>query len=1114
MKKVLFILFLLAACFSSFAHHIKGGFFTYQYLGRGIADTNAVRYNITLTVYMACELEDSANQVNDPIYFTIFHTATNLQFALVPVHVKTQYKLDKLTDDPCINNDPVGCYYRIVIYELDSYELPVTSDGYTFSYQRCCRIDQMENIINPGAVGTTYTIKIPGSASPAPNAIHNSSPVFPINDTIVLCENKFFTYPFTATDIDGDSLSYSFCTAYTGATASQPAPNVSNPPPYTPVPYVSPYSGTSPLGASVSINPVTGLVSGVAPGFTAAGNGEYVITVCISEYRNRIFFAETRKELHVLVRDCTPLIAKLNPIPTTCDGFTLHFTNAASNPAGTLYAWNFGDTASGILNSSTLEAPSHVYSDTGVYPLTLIVSIGGACSDSAKIPIKVYPGFFPGFIALAPLCKGSPVQFQDTSHTKYGSITGWQWNFGNTATLNDTSHLQNPAYTYTLAGSYDVQFIVANTFGCIDTIVHTLSIAETPTIKVTPHDTLICALDTISISAISNGSISWLPNNHILNANSSTPSVFPPVSTTYIATANLNGCISRDSVNVIAKNDLVDSIFASATSICAEDTLTLTGHSNYATHLSWTWTPSNWVQQPNAQVTSAFPMTSTLFNLTAHWGNHCMANTSQLIIVKPLALPEAGPGGNICKGEQSIQLNASGGDAYQWSPSAGLNNPSISNPVAAPLATTTYYVHVFVNGCSKAKTDSVQVVVFPLPPIQLIHDTLICSIDTVQLTATGSGNFTWSPNYQISNIHVNNPFFSPDVPTQYQVSLTDQLGCINTDSVFIDVKTFVSVNAGNDTTICLGDTIHINTNSDALHYLWSPSTYLDHDTAKQPLAAPLLPSITYHVIANIGKCQSQDDVTIRTVPYPKPFAGKDTSICSGTSAYLQATGGNAYHWSPPDYLTNTDIPNPVVLQPLNSQYYVVTVTDIKGCPKPSSDTVFVDVVPPVIAQASPHDTTIVIDQPLTLHASGGNSYLWSPSSTLADPTDPNTSAFPKEDITYWLTAFYKGCSGTDSVHVRVYLLPPSMYVPNAFSPNQDGDNDVFKPVMIGMKSLSYFKVFNRWGELIFSTTTIGEGWDGTFKGKPQDIGTYVWMAQGISYKNEKITKKGYVVLIR
>jgi PKD repeat protein len=403
MKKTLLTIFLFMCCLGTFARHIKGGFFNYHYLGPGISDPSKLRYKISLTVYMDCGA--TVNQIDDTAHFTIYNGTSSSQYANVLVRKKTPFTLEKQYDDPCITGDQRVCYYLIVVYELGSYELPVSPNGYTISYQRCCRIENMDNIVNSGSVGNTYTIQIPGTSSAVADANKNSSPTFPINDTVVVCENTYFNYPFTATDPDKDSLSYSFCNSFSGGSATDPAPQIADAPPYATVPYFSSYNGSIPLGSKVTINPVTGLISGIAPPIT--NTGEYAVTVCVSEYRKGVYIGETRKELHIRVRDCSVITAHLNPIPTSCDGFSVNFNNNATNPSGTDYLWSFGDPVSGGLNTSTSTSPTHLYSDTGIYLLKLRVSLAGLCADSTTTPVKVYPGFFPGFKADAPLCKGA-----------------------------------------------------------------------------------------------------------------------------------------------------------------------------------------------------------------------------------------------------------------------------------------------------------------------------------------------------------------------------------------------------------------------------------------------------------------------------------------------------------------------------------------------------------------------------------------------------------------------------------------------------------------------------------------------------------------------------------
>ena len=282
---------------------------------------------------------------------------------------------------------------------------------------------------------------------------------------------------------------------------------------------------------------------------------------------------------------------------------------------------------------------------------------------------------------------------------------------------------------------------------------------------------------------------------------------------------------------------------------------------------------------------------------------------------------------------------------------------------------------------------------------------------------------------------------------------------------------------------------------------------------QNPKAAPLV-TTTYHVVGNIGKCIAQDDIKITPIPYPAAFAGPDQTICVGQSAQLNASGGSIYSWSPTAFLSAANIPNPQSIKPTDNVRYIVTVRDILGCPKPVKDTMLLTVAK-IVADAGPRDTSVVIDQPLQLNATGSINYAWTPSTWLNNPNIHNPVSLPQNDIEYIVRVSNNfGCFDTDSIRVHVYKVKPDLFVPNAFTPNGDGNNDIFKPIPIGMKSVDVFRVYNRWGQLLYSGTGNGSGWDGTFAGKGQETATYVWYAEGVDYLNNKIKRKGSVVLIR
>jgi gliding motility-associated-like protein len=221
-----------------------------------------------------------------------------------------------------------------------------------------------------------------------------------------------------------------------------------------------------------------------------------------------------------------------------------------------------------------------------------------------------------------------------------------------------------------------------------------------------------------------------------------------------------------------------------------------------------------------------------------------------------------------------------------------------------------------------------------------------------------------------------------------------------------------------------------------------------------------------------------------------------------------------YAWSPVAFLNTANIPNPVSVKPTASVRYIVAVRDVLGCPKPVYDTVIVNVAV-ITADAGPRDTSIVLEQPLQLLATGSTNFSWSPVQWLNNPNIANPVALPEDNIEYVVRVSNSiGCSDTDTINVKLFKVKPDLFVPSAFSPNGDGNNDILKPLALGLKSVDAFSIYNRWGQLLFSTTQIGDGWDGTFGGATQSPGTYVWYAKGTDYKNNKLERKGTVVLIR
>jgi len=291
----------------------------------------------------------------------------------------------------------------------------------------------------------------------------------------------------------------------------------------------------------------------------------------------------------------------------------------------------------------------------------------------------------------------------------------------------------------------------------------------------------------------------------------------------------------------------------------------------------------------------------------------------------------------------------------------------------------------------------------------------------------------------------------------------------------------------------------------------------------------------FRAIVKSGVCPADISATavvnIIHVPFPQAVIHpSDTTICYNTPAQLFARIdiGTRYNWATPGALTalgNGPVPSTpysisaeVTLK--RTLDYLLTVENA-GCPNLLTDTFHVAVLPEVVVDAG-RDTMVVINQPLQLHSSASDTavddrYEWTPVIGLNNAFIPDPVAVLGADtdsIRYTLkVTTAASCYGTAAILVRVFKTGPSIFVPNAFTPGK-GINGIFRPIAPGVASLSFFKVFNRWGQLVYSTNRLGQGWDGITNGKAQPNGSFVWTVQGKDYNGKIIAKQGTMILIR
>lgn len=339
------------------------------------------------------------------------------------------------------------------------------------------------------------------------------------------------------------------------------------------------------------------------------------------------------------------------------------------------------------------------------------------------------------------------------------------------------------------------------------------------------------------------------------------------------------------------------------------------------------------------------------------------------------------------------------------------------------------------------------------------------------------------------------------------------------DSKIITVypKTKAVVDILPNDSVCLGDVVNLqahNTNPTVGGlgmdtYIWTTTGF---DTLGVDSVLSLTPDSTtiYTAIVSFFGCEDKSSVKINIKPSALALDSNYIS-CKGDSLQLYAGEGTSFRWVPAKGLSSDTIINPN-LQANDSTTYTVYVSYKNGC-KADTGKVKVKVKPVVQCVAGP-DVTIIKGQSITLSGCTSDSVIWSPGYGLSDSTKSYPTASPDSTITYTIRSTKNGCETMDEVTVRV-IEAPKIVVPSAFSPNGDGENDIFYAIGIGMEDkLLEFKIFNRWGEVVFKTDDILVGWDGNYSGKPQEIGTYVYYIKAKTINNEEKTLQGSVTLIK
>lgn len=652
------------------------------------------------------------------------------------------------------------------------------------------------------------------------------------------------------------------------------------------------------------------------------------------------------------------------------------------------------------------------------------------------------------------------------------------------------------------------------------------------------NNNLIKGSVTVSLSYNAIDSVVNIPDAYITNANTLSQDVFVDAVPYCGASANCGVVGFKQKGNGCSLSDTLEYYLEDAANCDA----------------AATWKYDTSFFKPafvNGNVIDLLPLRSGVSSVTAFIEGNCSYTEKTLIASIAVSANNLTLGNDtiICN-NSTIKLNAGAGfKTYTWQDNS-------TDSIFAVTAPGKYYVTV-TDYCGGTAADTVNIQ-SPNLSFNLTNDTSKCNGDSVVLTATaGYNNYQWSPAYFLS-ANGDSATVKPAVTTRYYVQAEMQRGCTVSDSVLITVITTPSINLGNDTSICAGESVTLNAGNGFETYSWNtgensetitvaskgayyvtayknscfstdtleilnvsapPYFSLGNDTALCPMAHLdynfnidnakyqwsdgsfsntniIRQPGTYWLTVIQNGCAASDTVLVNSKPGPVVFLGNDTTLCSGTTLLLSAYNDNAtYLWQ-----DNSILPTYSVTQ--QGMYYAIAM--LNNCTAADTINVYYKTTP-VFSLGS--DSLICPGVPLTLSAAtpGALSYKWQDRST-ADHYIASTPGLYSVQVT-------NEC-GTTTEAINITNALCVLEMPDAFTPNRDGKNDKF-----GVKYPQFIKsfhmtIYNRWGNKIFETKNPYEKWDGTLNSYPQNIGSYVWIIEFTDNNNKQQTAHGMVTLLR
>ncbi|MCB9257592.1 MAG: gliding motility-associated C-terminal domain-containing protein [Chitinophagales bacterium] len=869
----------------------------------------------------------------------------------------------------------------------------------------------------------------------------------------------------------------------------------------------------------------TDVGTGPTPSYFYSDTGSFVVTVSGTTSTGCI---ATSDSFLVLVY---PIFEPGYSFVDSCLNQSVQFTDLTISTSSAIdsWSWNFGDPSTN-LDVSTQQNPSYTYGQAGTFNSYLIVTTDKGCVDTAFQQVTIHPLPIPNYTPSNPLCEGSSFTLSNNSTIQSGSIQSYSW-------LIDGNVLSttNANYNFTSAGVYPIQLIAVSALGCTDTLVQNITINPLPNLLTSPDDS-ICPNTTALLSASGANTYSWSPASLLNTPNAANTATSVLLNdTSFIVTGTNNfGCSKSDTVNIYLL-ELPNAYAGEDTSVCLNAANVLSFNTSVPLQgsggISYQWSPSQGLSSTNTANTVATPTSNTTYVLTVTDANNCVNQDSvNVYVLNPALELISVEVDSMCLGDTVYVdvLDQGNVSTYSWSPAIFLTDANVREPGFYPPSNRSYVITV-TNYCYQ-DMDTVSIEVIPTPTLDAGPLDSICFGDpayTLNASPTNLDFYQWtSLDLSLSDPSIPNPSVQPTASTWYYLLGVDTVGslaCSANDSVNIlvynnpDLTLLFPFNYPGY--ICFGDSVGLEAVSfDGIDFQWSANNgaLIITPNAASTSVVPTDTSIFYQLVTNTHGCTTEDSMQVNVqLPVQASILG-DTVMCFGDFVNLEAFGGLYYQWSPDSIFSNANFPS-TQASPDSSITVMVEVSN--DCFSDSAYH-FIQVNQLPVADAGP-DLFIYRDESDFLLGSGTGEPLWYTEDKTFDGLldvplifDPEVSPFNTTNYVLEVTDPLTACVNYDTARVNVEVLTLLAF-PTGFSPNANGTNDFARIIKyLNIEKLIYLSIYDRWGEEIFRTDQLDGAWDGTFKGRSCEIGTYAWVIRALTKDQETITRSGNITLIR